>query len=176
MQTDNTQSPPAFSGFATQDRPEGGPSGTGGVNSDAETRSAMSFKQEGAALKDKAMDRLASEADARKEGVSKQLKGVSGALHAAQQDLDKGEGDPPQWLKSGLRQVASTVDLLADRIQDKSSAELVGEVKSFAKTQPVIFLAACAAVGFAAARVFKAGSDTPSQDSSAQLANPGAQA
>lgn len=162
MSIEDTQSP-AFSGFTTGEHAAGGQAGIpnspspAGADQDRAQGGAQSLKQQGGALKDKAMDRLKSEADARKQGVSSQLKSVSGALHAAQENLDQGEGQTPQWLTSGLQQVASTVELLADRIQDKSSSELIGEVQPFAKNQPVIFFSACAAIGFAAARVFKAG-------------------
>lgn len=118
---------------------------------------ANRLKQDGVALKDKAIDRLTSEADSRKGMVSDQLKSVSSALDAASDGLTNQGGDAPEWLKSGLRQVAMTVEQLADRVQNKGSAELVGELRSFARNNPGTFLMACAAVGFAAARVFKAG-------------------
>lgn len=120
------------------------------------------LKKDGVALKDKAIERLTSEADSRKEMVSKQLKSVSSALGAAESDLATADGEAPEWLKSGLRQVATTIEDLADRVQNKSSADLVGEVRSFAQNNPATFLMACAAVGFAAARVFKAGEPDPS--------------
>lgn len=121
-----------------------------------------SLKKDGTALKDKAMERLATEADTRKEGVSKQLKSVSGALQAAESELSKKDGDAAEWLKSGLHQVVSTIEQLAERVENKDSAELIGEVKSFARDNPKTFLAACALAGFAAARVFKVGSQDDS--------------
>ena len=125
---------------------------------------ANRLKKDGVALKDKAIDRLTSEADSRKGMVSDQLKSVSSALGAAQDGLSNQEGEAPEWLKSGLRQVATTVEQLADRVQNKGSAELIGDVRSFAQNNPGTFLMACAAVGFAAARVFKAsGPDTGSE-------------
>ena len=125
---------------------------TGGSSSPDTER----LKQDGVALKDKAIDRLTSEADSRKDMVSKQLKSVSSALGAAEDGLSKADGEAPEWLRSGLRHVATTVEDLADRVQNKGSAELIGEVRSFAQNNPATFLMACAAVGFAAARVFKA--------------------
>lgn len=134
------------------------------------------LKQDGVALKDKAIERLTSEADSRKDMVSKQLKSVSSALGAAQSDLSNADGEAPEWLKSGLRQVATTVEGLADRVQNKSSADLLGEVRSFAQNNPATFLMACAAVGFAAARVFKAGEpDTSAQSDRTSVSAMGSQ-
>jgi hypothetical protein len=49
--------------------------------------------------------------------------------------------------------------------EQKDSRQLVNDVSDFARNSPGTFLGACAAAGFAAARIFKAGSseDSPSQ-------------
>lgn len=126
------------------------------------------LKQDGVALKDKAMSRLANEANLRKDGVSKQLKSVSSALSAAEDELAKPGSDTPEWLTSGLHQVVTSVEDFANRVQNKDSTELIGEVRSFARQNPATFLVACAAAGFAAARLFKAGEpDAMSRQSNA---------
>lgn len=153
-----TGNSPSF-GDTTRSQPPEDKMFRGGEDDSSSQRSPIDadrLKQDGVALKDKAIDRLTSEADSRKGMVSQQLKSVSSALGAAEDGLSKQEGESPEWLKSGLRQVATTVGDLADRVQNKGSAELVGEVKTFAQNNPATFLFACAAVGFAAARVFKA--------------------
>lgn len=116
---------------------------------------AQSLKNEAVALKDKATDRLAQEADSRKEQVAGGMKQVSNALESAASDLDGGE--TPDWLKQGFAKVASSVNSLASELEASDSRELTRKVQDFARRSPGTFLGACAAAGFAAARVFTAG-------------------
>lgn len=128
---------------------------------------AQSLKAEAGDIKDKAVDRLASEADSRKDQVAGGMKQVSSALDAAKSELEGGE--TPDWLKQGFAKVASTVNSLASEIESSDSRELTARVQQFARQRPGTFLGACAAAGFAAARVFMAGqSDSGSTDYTAQ--------
>ena len=122
---------------------------------------ARSLKGDAAQLKDKAADRLAGEADARKGQVADGMKQVSSALDAARSDLEG--SDTPDWLRSGLRSVASSVERLAGELESKDAGQLADGVRDFARDRPAVFLGACAAAGFAAARVFTAGG-SPSRD------------
>lgn len=124
----------------------------------------QSLKQEAAALKDKATDRLAQEADSRKEQVAGGIKQVSSALESAASDLDGGES--PDWLKQGFAKVASSVNSLASELESSDSRELTRKVQDFARRSPGTFLGACAAAGFAAARVFTAGQSSGSGSTS----------
>jgi ElaB/YqjD/DUF883 family membrane-anchored ribosome-binding protein len=103
-----------------------------------------------------AANRVYSEADARKGDAVDQAKSVSSALQRAAGDM--GEGTP-DWIKSALEQGARKIQHLADTIEHKDSRQLMSEAQDFARNSPGTFLAACAAAGFAAARIFKAGSD-----------------
>lgn len=125
---------------------------------------ASSLKDDASQLKDTAKSRLTDEADARKGQVAQGMKQVSSALDAARSDLEG--SDTPDWLKSGLRRVASAVSGFADELESKDSAQLATNVRSFARDRPGIFLGACTAVGFAAARVFSAGTGSSSGGSS----------
>ncbi len=109
-----------------------------------------------------AVNRLHSEVDARKGDAASQAKSVSSAIEQATGDLDP---NAPTWLKSAFEQGARQVQKFADTLERKDSRQLVGEVSDFARGSPGTFLAACAAAGFAAARIFKAGSseNTPGQ-------------
>ena len=103
-----------------------------------------------------AVNRAHSEVDARKDQAVTQARSVSSAIERAADGLDEGA---PAWLRSAFQQGAQQVQKLADTIEQKDSRALVQEVSNFARNSPGTFLAACAAVGFAAARVMKAGAD-----------------
>ena len=107
-----------------------------------------------------AVNRAHSEVDARKDQAVTQARSVSSAIERAADGLDEGA---PAWLRSAFQQGAQQVQKLADTIEQKDSRQLVQEINSFARNSPGTFLAACAAVGFAAARVMKAGAEGSSQ-------------
>ncbi len=109
-----------------------------------------------------AVNRLHSEVDARKGEAVTQAKSVSTAIDQAASGLDP---NAPAWLKSAFEQGAQQVQKFASTLDQKDSRQLVNDVSDFARNSPGTFLAACAAAGFAAARIFRAGSseNTPSQ-------------
>ena len=61
--------------------------------------------------------------------------------------------------RSAFSSAARKVDDLARRLQDKDVRELASETRGFARDNPTAFLAASAAVGFAAARFMRAGAE-----------------
>lgn len=105
----------------------------------------------------KAVDRVHSELDARKGTAATQAKSVASSIQRAAGELDEGA---PAWLKSTFQQGADQIQRFADALDQKDSRQLMNEVQSFARERPGAFLAACAAAGFAAARIFKAGGDS----------------
>lgn len=106
-----------------------------------------------------AKDRLASEVDSRKGAAAEQARSLSSALGTAADQLGP---ESPSWLRSILQQGAQAVDRLSQTVEQKDARQLAQEVQQLARQNPGTFLAGCAAVGFAAARVFKAGgSDAP---------------
>ena len=109
-----------------------------------------------------AVNRLHSEVDARKGDAASQVKSVSSAIEKAREGLDT---NAPAWLKSAFDQGAQQVQKFADTLEQKDSRQLITEVSDFARGSPGTFLSACAAAGFAAARIFKAGGSeiSPSQ-------------
>lgn len=101
-----------------------------------------------------AVNRLHSEVDARKDEAATQAKSVSSAIEQAASGLD---ANAPTWLKTAFEQGAQQVQKFAETLEQKDSRQLVNQVSDFARSSPGTFLAACAAAGFAAARIFKAG-------------------
>ncbi|QOT73981.1 hypothetical protein H5V43_17690 [Sphingobium fuliginis] len=104
-----------------------------------------------------ATDRLHEEVDARKSPLVDQAKSVSAALDRAAGEL--GEGAMPSWIRSTLEQGAQQMRRLAETIEQKDSRELAGSIRHLARDNPVTFLTACAAAGFAASRIFRAEAD-----------------
>ncbi len=103
-----------------------------------------------------AASRLHSEVDARKGDAVGQARSVSSAIENAAGQLDEGA---PAWLRSAFQQGAQQIQRLADTLEQKDSRAILSDIQSFARERPGTFLAACAATGFAAARVLKAGAE-----------------
>ena len=102
-----------------------------------------------------AVNRIHSEVDTRKGEAVTQVQAVSSTIERAAETLDP---NAPKWLKSALEQGAEQIKSFADTLEHNDSRQIASQVTEFAKRSPGTFLGACAAVGFAAARVFKAGS------------------
>ena len=137
------------------------PSNTGG-GATGELRSDA--KQLGS----KAADRLHSELDSRKSTAVTQAQSVSSAIGQTANSLDD---SAPDWLKSAFQQGAQKIQQFADTIEEKDSRQILDEVQSFARERPALFLGACAAAGFAAARIFKAGGEQQSSQQFGQSAS-----
>jgi ElaB/YqjD/DUF883 family membrane-anchored ribosome-binding protein len=120
---------------------------------------ASELRSDAQQIGNKAKDRIHSEVDARKGTAVEQAKSVSNAIQSAAGQLDEGA---PQWLRSAFEQGAQQIQRFADSIEQKDSRQLVSDVQSFARERPALFLGAAAAVGFAAARIFKAGGEQQS--------------
>ena len=114
---------------------------------------ASELRSDAQQITNTAANRVHSEVDARKGAAAQQAKSVSSALERAGGELDAA----PAWLKSAFEQGAQQIQRFADAIEQKDSRELVGQVETFARERPGAFLLGCAAAGFAAARIFKAG-------------------
>jgi hypothetical protein len=141
-----------------QQPPSQGGGGTGGeLRSDA--------KQ----LGNSAANRIHSEVDARKDTAVDQAKSVSSAMQRAAGEMDQ---DTPDWLKSALRQGAQKIQTFAETIEEKDSRELIRDVQDFARSNPGTFLLACAAAGFAGARILKAGAQNQQNSPDSQGQQP----
>ena len=135
------------------------PENTGGTTGE--------LRQDAKQLGNTASNRIHSEIDARKGNAAEQAKSVSSAIDRAAGELDQ---DAPQWLKSAFEQGATQVRRFADTLEQKDSRQILRDVQNLARDNPGTFLAGCAALGFAAARVFKAGSNESSSYQGSQQA------
>ena len=127
-------------------------------------------------LKSAAGDRLHKEVEARKGTAATQAKAVSSAVERTADQLDQ---DSPEWLRSALQKGATQIQRFADTLEQKDSRQILNEVRTFARDNPGTFLAACAAAGFAASRLVKAGGseqqqgfETPNQGPPPQVDEP----
>lgn len=114
-------------------------------------------------LGDAARERVASVVDGSKGTATRQVKSAVSALQTAERELD---ADSPEWLRSALRQGTQALQRMADSVEGKSSRELMDDVQRMARNNPVMFWGLCAAAGFAAVRVMKAGADNSQTGSS----------
>jgi hypothetical protein len=168
------QQPPSYGGGAGSDSRTGSQSfgtttntsnqqpqsqGSGTGSQSAAGGAASELSSDAKQLGSTAADRLHSEVDARKSTAADQAKSVSSAIQRTAGELDE---SAPAWLKSSFQQGADQIQRFAETLEQKDSRQLVNDVQSFARERPGTFLAACAAAGFAAARIFKAGGEQSS--------------
>lgn len=130
------------------------------------------LKSDAKELGSSAKDRIHSEVESRKGTAAQQARSVSSAMQRTAGELDQ---DAPEWLKSAIRKGADQIQRFADTIEQKDSREILSDVRQFARDNPTTFLAACAAAGFAAARVLKAGGSDDPQRFGSQTQGPPAQ-
>ncbi len=119
-----------------------------------QTGVAGELKSDAQHLGKTAADRVHSELDARKGTAASQAQSLSSAIDRAAGELDT---NAPDWLRNAFQQGARQVQKFADTLEQKDSRQILDDINSFARDHPGTFLAGCAAAGFAAARVFKAG-------------------
>jgi hypothetical protein len=120
-------------------------------------------------LSSTAGNRIHSELDARKGTAATQVRSLSSAIGQAGEGLDEGA---PQWLRSAFQQGAQQAQRFADSLEQKDSREILNDIQDMARNNPGAFIAGCAAIGFAAARLFKAGAPDSSASQSQQPQRP----
>ena len=138
---------------------------TGGTSVGA-SNARDELKSDISRVSDSAANRIHSEIDSRKGSAANQAKSVSSAIDRAAGELG---ADAPQWITSAFQQGAEQVRKFADTLERKDSREMIRDVQNLARDNPGTFLLSCAALGFAAARVVKAGGQESSEQNSPDL-------
>ena len=133
----------------------GGGSTASTLSSSSGGTTSSGLKEDGRQMAAKAVGTVRAEADKRKDAVTTQVQAVSSAIGSAADQIER-QDDLPSWLVGGVRKVATSVEQFAGRLEGKSSKDLFDDLKTFAGDRPAVFLAACAAAGFAASRVLGA--------------------
>ena len=111
-----------------------------------------------ARLAQTAKDRIDQAADGQKQAVTGAAHSASSALDRAVEALRKDDG-APDWLTKAFESTARQIEGLAGSIEGKNMDDIRRNVSRFARENPMAFLAASAAAGFAAARFLRAGSE-----------------
>jgi hypothetical protein len=124
---------------------------------------AEELKHDAGRLTEDVAERAKSEAESRKSQAANLGQSASSALDTAARDLRENP-DVPDWMASALQQAARSIESLADRIEGRSIEQIGQDVVEFARRNPGTFLAASAALGFAASRVLRAGVDKKRHD------------
>lgn len=128
-------------------------------NSSGETAAvADELKGDAARLKGDVTARAKQEAETRMSQAAQLAGSASSALDTAARDL-RDNPDAPDWMASALQQAARSIEGLASHVEGRSIDQIGQEVAGFARRNPGTFLAASAALGFAASRVLRAGVD-----------------
>ncbi|MBM7502127.1 hypothetical protein JOD52_002967 [Brachybacterium muris] len=157
-------------------------SGTGQQAKDSARNVAEDTKQAGGAVAGTAKDEaLSVKDDAVREGrklwdetsstlstqASDQLNRAAGTVRTFTDDLARmSRGEKPEdGLATDLaQQVTDRTGALADWLENREPADVLTEVKSFARRRPVAFLAIAAGLGFAAGRLTRSVAQVHSDD------------
>lgn len=132
--------------------------GQAGSSSSQTTPLKDEISGDAARLAQTAKDRLDQAADGRKEVVVGAAQSATSALDRAVDAL-KQDDKAPDWLTKAFETTARQIESLAGSIEGKNLDDIRRNVTRFARENPMAFLAASAAAGFAAARFLRAGSE-----------------
>jgi hypothetical protein len=114
---------------------------------DASTRGAALAGEVAGNVKDQVL----SAAEEGKDGMAGRLEDMAGAVHRSGEQLE-GQQD---WLAQLVERGAGELGNLASTVRSNDLRGLVGKLEDIARRQPVLFVGAAMAVGFASARLGK---------------------
>ena len=114
---------------------------------DASTRGAALAGEVAGNVKDQVL----SAAEEGKDGMAGRLEDMAGAVHRSGEQLE-GQQD---WLAQLVERGADELGNLASTVRSNDLRGLVGKLEDIARRQPVLFVGAAMAVGFASARLGK---------------------
>ncbi|MFA9200913.1 MAG: hypothetical protein ACEQR8_06940 [Cypionkella sp.] len=118
-----------------------------------------------ARLAETAKQKLDQAAEGPKQTVTEAARSATSAIDRAATALREDDA-APDWLAKSFESAARQVENLASSLEGKNLDDLRRSVTSFARQNPMVFLAASAAAGFAAARFLRAGSEFKSHEQS----------
>lgn len=127
----------------------------GQVTQDLRT-AAETAKADASRLLDEARNRVTGVADDYKEGAAEQIHRVADTVR----EVARGFSERDQSSIAGLADdVADGIERFSDSIRNKQVGDLLTDVQSFARTQPVMFAAAAFAAGFLVTRFLRSSSE-----------------
>jgi hypothetical protein len=98
-------------------------------------------------------EQVLSAAEEGKEGIAERLGDLAGAVHRSGEQLE-GEGQQ-DWLAQLVERGADELGNLASTVRSNDLRGLIGKLEGMARRQPVLFVGAAMAAGFAGARLGK---------------------
>lgn len=161
--------------MSTTPRPSGGNTGNRPPQADANAvkqqagDAAQNLKDQvqetaGTAV-DQVKETATTQIGSQKDRVTANLSGLADSLHNTGQQLENAkQGD---FFAKYVHQVADRVDQLANRLDERDVNELIGDVESYARKQPAVFLGGTFVLGMLVARFLKSSSQSESGETSA---------
>jgi uncharacterized protein YjbJ (UPF0337 family) len=122
----------------------------GGVAKDQASRVASEVGHQAKGMLHQATGELRSQASTQQQRATSGLQTVSQQLHSMADNADSGVAS------NVVREAASRVDGVASWLQNREPAELLEDVKTFARRRPGLFIGIAAAAGFVAGRLTRA--------------------
>jgi ElaB/YqjD/DUF883 family membrane-anchored ribosome-binding protein len=122
----------------------------GGVAKDQASRVASEVGHQAKGMLHQVTGELRSQASTQQQRATSGLQTVSQQLNSMADGADSGVAS------TAVREVANRVDSVAGWLQNREPADLLEDVKSFARRKPGLFIGIAAAAGFVAGRLTRA--------------------
>ena len=103
------------------------------------------------ALAGQMKDKAVSAVEGQKEGIAGRIDVAADTIHRSGQQF-AGKQD---WIASAIERAAAELSSLSGALRENDLGQLAGQIQSFAKRQPALFIGAAFAAGFALARFGK---------------------
>lgn len=108
-------------------------------------------EQAAGSLTDQAKQRLTGALDGQKGTAADMVETLAGTVKRSGEQFE-GQQD---WIASAIGRGAAELSTLANTMREKDLGELAGDIQSFGRRQPALFMGAALAAGFAVARLGK---------------------
>lgn len=116
----------------------------------------QSAEETASTLIDQAQQVASTQVSTQKERAASALDAVAQTLH----DTGSGMREQQPQIASLAEQAAGRVEDVSNYVRQHEMRDMIGQVESLARREPVLFLGAAFAIGFVAARFMKASSPT----------------
>jgi hypothetical protein len=128
------------------------PQSAGGGSVDQKVEATLDAAAQAASpLADQAKQKLTGALAGQKDAAADLVQHLAETVHRSGEQF-QGQQD---WIASAIGRGASELETLATTLRNKDLGDLAGQVQSFARRQPALFMGAALAAGFAVARLGK---------------------
>ena len=116
------------------------------------------IKEQAGAIWNDTKDKARSQLNATQQEAARGIGDFAGALRKAADQVD---GDRQAMVGRFAQSAAEGLERISENLRTKDAATMMHDVESFARAQPVVFLAAAFTAGFFAVRFLKSSADEP---------------